>query len=402
MDRIKSKHSTEAFIYGISRMFERASYYGVRTIVVIYMLSDVFDFDETKVYSTYGFLAMAILISQFIGAVLGDLLLGNKKSIVIGGALQAIGAFVLCLPNTFGLYTGLGLILIGGGLYSPNLISHFGKQYLNKVKLLDSGFSLLYMFINLGAFLGILLIGYFGEINHQYGFIIGGVLMLISISLPLLYKEKREQIEAIPSNLSMAKKITFILSSIFLVAIFWTLYEFSFERISEIQRVFHNIERLNVIKGFLFASNSYFTIFLGVIFTLIWTFWYSSQLSKLAIGFILAAISFLILYFIPEIPTESHIPVYFISLFILSIAEVFISPIVHSVLTKYTNPKYLAIVISLSFIPTKILGLGMGLLNMGKLDISIMIYLKIAIGVSLIIGSSLAVFLALNKKIFND
>ncbi len=171
MEKIQhQKHTKETLYYAISRMLERASYYGFRALVVLYMTGETLKMERTEAVSIYGWFATLLMFSQIVGALFADLLIGNKKSILIGGIIQAIGAFILCLPSTAGLYSGLFLVVLGSGFFTPNIISNFGKLYLNKTKLLDSGFAIFYLAINLGSFLGILLIGYLGE---KYGYSIG-------------------------------------------------------------------------------------------------------------------------------------------------------------------------------------------------------------------------------------
>ncbi len=89
----------------------------------------------------------------------------------------------------------------------------------------------------------------------------------------------------------------------------------------------------------------------------LWSFFYSSQFFKLMLGFVLGALAYGLLYLIPAMPAEQHLLWYIAALFLLSVSEVHIAPIIHSILTQYSNPKYLAIFISLSFLPIKLLTL---------------------------------------------
>ena len=93
-------------------------------------------------------------------------------------------------------------------------------------------------------------------------------------------------------------------------------------------------------------------LFVAAIF--FWRHFYSSQLFKLAVSFVLASLAFGLIYLIPQFPMASHSILFLVSLLILSLAEIYISPIIHSILTQYANQKYLAIMVSLSFLPTKI------------------------------------------------
>ncbi len=88
MERIvNQKHKRETFLYATSRMFERMGYYGIRSIVLLYMIGDTFDISQEDAIFIYGSMGTVILVFQIIGGFLGDLVIGNKKSIIIGGLM---------------------------------------------------------------------------------------------------------------------------------------------------------------------------------------------------------------------------------------------------------------------------------------------------------------------------
>jgi proton-dependent oligopeptide transporter, POT family len=364
MDRIQNqKHNKETFFYSLSRMLERASYYGLRVLVVLYMTGKVLKMDSTEALSIYGWVTASLIFSQIIGALLGDLVIGNRKSIIIGGIIQAIGAFSLCIPATNGLYVGLFLVVLGSGFYTPNIISNFGKLYLTKTKLLDSGFTLFYLAVNLGSFLGIMLIGYSGEkYGYNIGFIISGILMLFSL-VPILISKENKLNKTIGKELSTGKRILNISIAFLVVGLFWSIYEISNIRFFDLQLEFSEISSLDIPKSMWQSINAIFILPISLIAIILWTYFYSTQFFKLMLGFIFGVISFGILYLIPEIPTEQHTIIYFLSLLFLGISEIHIVPIIHSILTKYSNPKYLAILISLAFIPTRLFSVIFGLFN---------------------------------------
>ena len=398
MEKIQNqKHTIETLYYSISRMLERASYYGFRAIVVLYMVGETLKMERAEALTIYGWLIGSLVFSQIIGGLFGDLLIGNKKSIIIGGIIQAIGAFSLCIPSITGLYLGLFLVVLGSGFFTPNLISNFGKSYLNKTKLLDSGFTIFYLAINLGSFLGILLIGYIGETyGYNIGFVLSGILMLISIIPIALTKEKRlDEIEK--NEFPMSKRILNILIAFIGVGLFWGFYELSSIRTFDLQLQLSEISTLGIPNHLWQSINSIFILPISIIAIILWTYFYSSKFFKLMLGFIFGVISFGILFFIPEVPTEQHTIIYLISLLFLAISEIHIAPIIHSILTKYSNPKYLAILISLAFLPTRLISLIFGLFN-DKLYDNPMLGLKIGIVGMTIIGIGLIGYILINKK----
>lgn len=398
MEKIQNqKHTKETLYYSISRMLERASYYGFRALAVLYMVGETLKMENKEALTIYGWFTVSLVFSQIVGALCGDLLIGNRKSIIIGGITQAIGAFSLCVPPTTGLYLGLFLVVLGSGFFTPNIISNFGKLYLNKTKLLDSGFTIFYLAINLGSFLGILLIGYLGETyGYNIGFIISGILMLLSIVPMLLSKEKT--LDEIKKNeFPINKRVLNILSAFFVVGLFWGIYEISNIRIFDLQLQFNEISTLDIPKHLWQSINAVFVLPISIVAIILWTFFYSSQFFKLMLGFIFGVISFGILFLIPEIPTEQHTSIYLVSLFFLGISEIHIAPIIHSILTKYSNPKYLTILISIAFIPTRLFAMIFGLFN-DRFHDNPILGLKFGIITMTVVGIGLIGYLWWNKK----
>jgi POT family proton-dependent oligopeptide transporter len=364
MEKIQNrKHTKETFYYCLSRMLERASYYGLRILLLLHMTGIVLQMDRTEALSIFGWFAGSLVVSQIIGALIGDLVIGNKKAIIFGGIIQACGAFTLCITSTTGLYIGMFLVVIGSGFYTPNIISNFGKLYLNKTKLLDSGFTIFYLAINLGSFLGMSLIGYFGEeYGYNIGFVVSGILMLISL-IPIVISNYKIENNNFKNELPIGKRILKISIAFIVVGLFWGIYQISFIRISDIQFELSEISSLNIPKHLWQSMNSTIILPISIIAIIVWTYFFSTQFFKLMIGFIFGAISYGIIFLIPEIPTEKHIILYILALLFLGISEIHIAPIIHSILTKYTNPKYLAILISFAFIPTRLIGAIFGLFN---------------------------------------
>lgn len=353
MEKIKhQRHTKDTFLFASSRMLERASYYGLRSIILTYLLSESFKMDETEAMNIYSLFVISSFVGQIIGALLGDLVIGNRNSIIVGGILQSIGAFSFCIPSIFGIYSGLFLVALGSGLYTPNLISKFGKLYLTKTKLMDSGFTLFYLAVNLGAFAGVLLIAYFkGVFGWNSGFIIAGILVLFSILPILISKDKTDTRTYAPTE-PLNRRVLYIVITFILVGLFWAIHDFSTVRIFEIQNALSKASSWSIPLSLLTSQDSVFALPVSILAIILWTYFYSSQFFKLLIGFIVGALSFGILLLIPELPNEQHLALYLIALLLMSISEIHISPIISSVLTQFSNPKYLAILISVAYIPT--------------------------------------------------
>ncbi|MFT5723587.1 MAG: POT family proton-dependent oligopeptide transporter [Bacteroidia bacterium] len=367
MERIRNqKHSKDTVYYSLSRMFERTSFYGIRGLLILYMSGEILKMDRSEAFKIYGVFAGAIVFSQIIGALLGDLVIGNRKTIVIGGILQALGAFSLCIPSIAGLYTGLVLVVLGSGFYTPNIISNFGKLYLSKTKLLDSGFTLFYLAVNVGSFLGVLLVVSAAEkFGTNVGFILSGILMLLSV-IPVLFAKVKVADQSISNELTIGKRVINISIAFIVVAIFWQLYLISDFRSFFLKIQFSEISSLNIPKSLWHSANEIFVLPIGIIATVAWTYFYSTHFFKLMMGFIFGAISIGFLILIPETPTAQHTVFYVLSLVCLGISEIHIAPILHSLLTKYLKPQYLAIGISLTFVASRLI-YGLSVLSYYKL-----------------------------------
>jgi len=396
MEKIQNqKHSIETFYYSLARMIERASYYGLRALVVLYMTGEILKMDTTEALVIYGWFAGSLVFSQILGGLLGDLVFGNKKSIIIGGVVQAFGAFTLCIPSTYGLYIGLFLIVLGSGFYTPNIIANYGKFYLNKTKLLDAGFTIFYLAINIGAFLGSFLIGYSGEeFGYNVGFVISGLLILISL-IPIIKTKEKEL--PIGEKISIGKRVLTIAMAFIIVGLFWGVYEISNIRILDLQIQLGENSTLGISKSMWQSLNSVFTLPISLITIIIWTYFYNSQFFKLLIGFVFGTVAFGIILFIPEIPEEKHTIYFIVSMLFLAISEIHIAPIIHSILTKYSNPKYLAILISVAFVPTKIFALIFGIFHERIYD-NPTLGLKLGIIAMILISIGIIGYIIIDKK----
>lgn len=179
---------------------------------------------------------------------------------------------------------------------------------------MDSGFTIFYLAINLGAFLGTSLIGIIGErYGYNFGFILAGTLMLFSI-IPLLITKEKVVEKDLKYDLSINKRILNISIALVVVGLFWAIYEISYIRISDIQAQFNEISTIEILKSNWHTINSYLILPIGIIAIIIWTYFYSSQFFKLMLGLIFGAISIGILLLIPEVPTEKYTILYLLSI----------------------------------------------------------------------------------------
>ncbi|MFC7775431.1 MFS transporter [Flavobacterium sp. GCM10027622] len=378
-------HSKESYLYMLSKVFERTSYYGIRSFLVLYMLENL-HLHQDEAVKIYGIFASSIIISQILGALLGDLLIGNRRAQLIGGCLQLIGTLVLLVPTSLGLYLGLGLLSLGSGLFSPNLLAQFGKLYHNKKAIMDGAFTSFYTSINIGAILGAYLLMMIVSNNYLLGLITSSIFMLVSIIISFCIdsKNNEQQFVLIPSDTN--KKALRILFSVFLSISFWYLYNTYSDRFYEIISNLRNTSTFNEF-AYIYSINTVFILPVGIFFSVIWSFYYLDSKIKLSIGFLFVAIAMSVYAFIGE-----NIPDLIASSLLITLAENLISPILLSVVTKNTNPKYLALTQTLLLLPSFLISAAF---TNGYLLPN---YFKPSIVLATLIGISLLVVIYLNKK----
>src|SRR2546430_1356600 len=163
-------------------MWERFSYYGVRGVLILYM-TKALGFTDSHASSAYATYVSSVWLTPIIGGFIADRWLGQYRSVLIGGIIIALGHFTLAFHGLPSLYAGLTLIVIGTGLLKPNISTIVGSLYERGDERRDSGFSLFYMGINLGAFLGPIIAGRLAEgVDWHVGFACAGVGMVLGLT----------------------------------------------------------------------------------------------------------------------------------------------------------------------------------------------------------------------------
>jgi POT family proton-dependent oligopeptide transporter len=166
-------------------MWERLSYYGMRALLVLFMTDSVrggMGLTDKVAGSIYGLYTAGVYLAALPGGWLADRILGAQRAVWYGGIIIAAGHFTLAIPKTETFFLGLVLVVIGTGLLKPNVSAVVGDLYPEGGARRDAGFSIYYMGINLGAFIGPLVCGALGERrNWHYGFAAAGVGMVLGL-----------------------------------------------------------------------------------------------------------------------------------------------------------------------------------------------------------------------------
>lgn len=201
-------HPRGLYLLYFTEMWERFSYYGMRAIFTLYMVNALL-FDKALASKIYGSYTGLVYLTPLLGGYIADRYWGNRKSIIFGGILMAIGQFFMFLSGS--MYTdvetaklvmfgGLGFLIFGNGFFKPNISTMVGQLYKEGDSRVDSAFTIFYQGINLGALLAPLICGGLGEqydatgsiVPHQFkfGFLAAAMGMVLSLVAFVWLKNK--------------------------------------------------------------------------------------------------------------------------------------------------------------------------------------------------------------------
>ncbi len=173
-------HPVGLFTLFFAEMWERFSYYGMRSLLVFYMIKGFLGLNDGQAYGVYGAYTALVYATPFIGGIVADKLLGQRHAVILGGALMAAGHLLMGVESTTPFYVALALLVVGNGFFKPNISTMVGSLYPPGSERRDAGFTLFYMGINLGAAMSPLICGYIGETygwHYGFGLATGGMLV---------------------------------------------------------------------------------------------------------------------------------------------------------------------------------------------------------------------------------
>src|SRR5690554_2411675 len=170
-------HPVGLFVLFFTEMWERFSYYGMRAILVLYLVAESkganpgLGWSNAEALEVYGWYTMFVYVASIPGGWIADKFLGQKQSVLVGGVLLVLGHGILSFEVMWAFYSGLALIVAGVGMLKPNISTMVGGLYKPGDIRRDKGFTIFYIEINIGAFLSSIIVGYVGErYGWHYGF----------------------------------------------------------------------------------------------------------------------------------------------------------------------------------------------------------------------------------------
>lgn len=381
-------HPVGLYILFFAELWERFSYYGMRAILVLFLISSAtgdnpgYGWSETDALELYGWYTMLVYVMSIPGGWLADKVWGQKRTVLIGGLLLCAGHGILAVDAHWAFFSGLALIVLGVGGLKPNISTMVGGLYPPGDDRRDKGFTIFYIGINVGAFLSALIVGYIGETyGWHYGFGLAGIGMLIGQAVfmwgqkflvgvgeatkglsPEEAKAKKRPLTAIEKD---RMKVMFI--SFLLIIVFWGAFEQAggLMNIYTKQKTDLTLSFINftVPASWFQSVNAFFIITLGVPIA-----WYWSQrkkknkeassLFKMAIGVIIMGWGFLFMSGASlqyQEAGESAMYWLVFAYLLHTIGELCASPVALSFITKLAPLKYASFMMGAYFAAT---GLG--------------------------------------------
>jgi POT family proton-dependent oligopeptide transporter len=179
-------HPSGLFVLFFTEMWERFSYYGMRALLVLFLTSAILDggwaWTREEALGLYGTYTMLVYFSPILGGLIADKLMGYRKAVALGALIMTIGHASMAMDTPWGLYIGIACLVAGNGLFKPNITSIINGVYINAQDKKDGAFTIFYMGVNAGAFLGIMLCGYIGEtVGWHWGFGLAGIFMFLGM-----------------------------------------------------------------------------------------------------------------------------------------------------------------------------------------------------------------------------
>lgn len=362
-------------LFGVE-MWERFSFYGMRAFLALFLADSVAGFGWTeanasKLYGLYN--GLCYLTGFLIGGPLTDRILGTKRAVIVGSFLIAAGHFTLALPSQGTFFAGLLLIILGTGFHKPVISTMVGQLYRENDPRRESGFTIYYMGVNIGAFAGPIVCGYFAEsagFGWHWGFACAGVGMVVGTAIYLALKGKylagigdppvrrpaqvKAQAPKVRLTREQKEQIGAIAIFAFFNVFFWAAYEQAGSSMNFFAR--DRVDRM-VLGAFQFKTswfqsiNPLTIILLAPVFARIWVLLASrgrepSTPVKFAAGLVFVSLGFVLLVIASVVGGDGKVlvsPLWLAGAYVLhACGELCLSPVGLSMVTKLAPDRYQA------------------------------------------------------------
>lgn len=375
-----------------TELWERFSYYGMRSILILYMTSAAaqggLGFSVKDAASIYGTYTMSVYLTALPGGLIADYLTGARLAVFLGGIIIAAGHFSMVFRSMTTFYLGLILISVGTGLLKPNISTMVGGLYRQNDPRRDSGFSIFYMGINLGSVLAGFIVGYLakGETfksflasmgqdpnsSWHYGFGAAGVGMVLGLviyvlnqrqlksvgnKIPKASKDKTQTVVREPLTRDDWKRIAVIFILFLFTILFWGAYE---QKGASLNLFADRLVRAEIFGmsfpvPFLQSLTGIFVIMLAPVFSYVWIRMKDRQPSspgKFALGLVFIGLAFLLLVPASLGTADGKVTFWWlVGLYFLAVCgEMCLSPVGLSTVTKLAPLKLVGIMMGVWFL----------------------------------------------------
>jgi len=374
-----------------TEMFERFNFYGMRALMVLF-LTQALLFDKARASAWYGTYTSVCYLTPLLGGYLADKYLGTRMAIILGGLGMAIGQFTLFVSATFFSETefstmvfavGLGIIAFANGFFKPNISVQVADIYPKNDPRVSDAFNIFYMGINLGALLGPLIAGYFGEsgnpADYKWGFAVSGIGMILGTVMFFIMhpinlrtpegeligmKPTKGSAKDLANNAPLTKidihRIAAIFIFSFFVIFFWVCFEQAGVSLTFLveEQVNPDFAGITVRTSWTQSINPIFILLFIPLLTFFWTYLRKKNMEpsaplKMAIGLMLQAVGFLVIALVikginPE--TKINMMWIFVMYAFFTLGEICLSPVGLSVVRKLAPLKFASLMFGVWFL----------------------------------------------------
>ena len=362
-----------------TELWERFSYYGMRALLVLYMVASPeqggLGYSVETSAKIYGIYTALVYLTAMPGGWIADRFLGQYRSVLLGGVIIALGHFSMAFTTPTMFFTGMGLIVLGTGLLKPNISAMVGSLYAPGDQRRDGGFSIFYMGINTGAFFAPLVCGALGQkVGWHIGFAAAGIGMVAGLIQYVVGRNKLQPAidrlareTKVEKEKSEASHVTFTseewkrLAALFVLFMFASLFWAGFEQAGSSLNIFADRHTENTLFGWEFPSswfqslNPMYILMLAPVFAWLWVKMGKSEPSggaKFAWGLLLVGLGFLLLVPAAQMVSETTkvSPLWLVGLYFLhTVGELCLSPVGLSLCTKLSPARITGLVMGFWF-----------------------------------------------------
>ena len=370
LNLFKQSHPKGLYLLFFVEMWERFSYYGMRALIVLYMIQKLM-YSAQQAGNIYGLYTGLVYLTPLIGGYIADKYLGQRRCISIGALLMILGLFLLAFGPKSLFILALTLMIIANGFFKSNISSVLGLLYSDDNKKKDSAFTIFYMGINLGAFFSPLVCGTLAvKYGFEYGFAAAGLGMLLGLSIYKIFENKllgNIGYNPIKPTLSTTSKNTKdekqSIVSLFILMLFTIPFWVCFEQAGSSLTLFaqystnRNVLNFEIPTEYFQSLNPLFIILLAPIISGFWSYLRNKEkeptsVEKFTLALFLISFAYIIMAFSGYLAINSKVsPIWLVvGYFIMTIAELCLSPIGLSLVSKLSPKKFLSLMMGCWFL----------------------------------------------------